>query len=306
MNSSAASFDCTKASTVIEKAICSDTELSKIDEDMSAIYAKVYAINPDIKSSQRDWLKNIKQCGDEPNVVSCLKEAYRIRLSGLNQLTDKNWGWIGFEIVDLVNTVVGQGLVVGKVSSNSPAELSGLKAGDVIYQINGNPIINAQANIGSIVATFATPPGETLSLKIINKNQSSSDLKIKAGVRPNTLTSLEDGAAIKDLPPSEVSTLANQVVDSTPSSAEAISPSEPHPEIDSEPIKSETNTANLNPVEINKTQPEKNNETAPSFIDMTLLLILLLISFAIYFPLKAKLENRKFHRINRLFITGNE
>ena len=94
----AASFDCSKVASVTEKAICSDAELSKLDETMSAVYAKVYAVNPDIKANQRDWVKSTKQCTDASSVVNCLKESYKNRLSGLNQLTNKNRGWVGFEI----------------------------------------------------------------------------------------------------------------------------------------------------------------------------------------------------------------
>ena len=37
----AASFDCAKAVTNIEKMICSDAELSKLDEELSKAYSEV-------------------------------------------------------------------------------------------------------------------------------------------------------------------------------------------------------------------------------------------------------------------------
>ena len=36
----AASFDCGKTSTAVEKMICADAELSKLDEKMAAAYAE--------------------------------------------------------------------------------------------------------------------------------------------------------------------------------------------------------------------------------------------------------------------------
>ena len=191
----AASFDCSRAASVTEKAICSDAELSKLDETMSAVYAKVYAVNPDIKANQRDWVKSTKQCADSPNLVNCLKETYKNRLSGLNQLTNKNRGWVGFEIVDLVKTDQGQGVLVGKVSPKSPAESAGLQTGDIIYQINGNPIGDPQ----SVIAAFSVAAGESLALKYINKNHTNSEVTLKTVSHPGTTDgSVDDGQKQKD------------------------------------------------------------------------------------------------------------
>ena len=201
----AASFDCSKAASVTEKAICSDAELSKLDEAMSAVYAKVYAVNPDVKANQRDWVKSTKQCADLPNVVNCLKESYKNRLSGLNQLTNKNRGWVGFEIVDMVKTDQGQGVLVGKVSPKSPAESAGLQTGDIIYQINGNPIGDPQ----SVIAAFSVAAGESLALKYINKNHTNSEVTLKTVSHPGTTEgSADDGqkqkeeAPVTETPPS--------------------------------------------------------------------------------------------------------
>ena len=190
----AASFDCNKAATATEKAICSDTELSKLDETMGAVYTKVYSINPDIKSSQRDWIKGNRQCSESSNLVNCLKESYKNRLSGLTQLTDENRGWIGFEINGLVNTNQGTGVAVGKISPNSPAQASGLQTGDVVYQINGKPISDPK----SIISAFSVPSGSSLNLKIIS-NGNSKELTIKAGIHPSTQPTQEQHVAQPEL-----------------------------------------------------------------------------------------------------------
>lgn len=75
----AASFDCSKASTETEKAICSDSELSAMDEAMAVIYSN--ALKSDnsatIKNDQRIWLKKIlTPCKGNRE---CIRNAYAAR-----------------------------------------------------------------------------------------------------------------------------------------------------------------------------------------------------------------------------------
>lgn len=80
----AASFDCTKATTLVEKAICSDKQLSELDSLLMQSYKKALANSSDsntLKSEQRTWLINIRnKCQDS----TCLKSAYNNRLAVLN------------------------------------------------------------------------------------------------------------------------------------------------------------------------------------------------------------------------------
>lgn len=79
----AASFDCSKAITKTEKAICSDPTLSKLDEDMAAAYSKALKTSdPDaVKNGQRKWLKEIlAPCLEDK---TCIKETYENRLRQL-------------------------------------------------------------------------------------------------------------------------------------------------------------------------------------------------------------------------------
>jgi len=78
----AASFDCAKVATKVEKLICSDAGLSKLDEDLSTAYktalqASTYADS--IKQQQKLWLKERNNCSDSV----CVKRAYEVRLSAL-------------------------------------------------------------------------------------------------------------------------------------------------------------------------------------------------------------------------------
>ncbi|GEM_PF-558424 len=78
----AASFDCAKASTLVEKAICSDAKLSELDDSLMKAYKKALASSPDasgLKSQQRAWLTVRNKCVD----ASCLNHAYADRLNAL-------------------------------------------------------------------------------------------------------------------------------------------------------------------------------------------------------------------------------
>ena len=75
----AASFDCTKAATKVEKFICSDNQLSKLDEELDSSYKtaiqKANQANT-IRQSQKQWLKQRNNCQD----IECLSSAYEERL----------------------------------------------------------------------------------------------------------------------------------------------------------------------------------------------------------------------------------
>lgn len=81
-----ASFDCAKAGTWVEKAICSNPQLSDLDELLMASYKKALSGASNaatLKTAQKDWLKNSRDgCQD----TACLKQAYTTRLAELNQL----------------------------------------------------------------------------------------------------------------------------------------------------------------------------------------------------------------------------
>lgn len=87
VNVEAASFDCKKATTKIEKMICADAELSKLDEKMAAAYKTamqdVQQSNL-IRQAQKQWLKGRNGCVDS----TCVKQAYEMRLQDLTSLNE--------------------------------------------------------------------------------------------------------------------------------------------------------------------------------------------------------------------------
>lgn len=84
----AASFDCAKASTAVEKTICGDVELSKLDEALVAAYARVLAqatVPNSLRSEQRKWLRDIRDaCPD----AACVKAAYETRIAELAKIAE--------------------------------------------------------------------------------------------------------------------------------------------------------------------------------------------------------------------------
>jgi uncharacterized protein YecT (DUF1311 family) len=87
-----ASFDCFRATAPVERAICSDITLSRLDRDVAQAYGDklsyetVDANKTAIKAEQRAWLTTRNTvCKDQegPGMVSCLTGLYRARLAAL-------------------------------------------------------------------------------------------------------------------------------------------------------------------------------------------------------------------------------
>lgn len=78
-----ASFDCTRAGTRVEKMICADAELSRLDSELGALYGDLRrnagSNEAALKRDQRTWLKERNACTDS----ACLAQAYRERIGQL-------------------------------------------------------------------------------------------------------------------------------------------------------------------------------------------------------------------------------
>jgi uncharacterized protein len=74
----AASFDCGKAASDIEKRICGSTRLSSMDTQLNALYQKLAggADGAAWRDDQRAWLRKRNQCGDS----ACLARVYGERI----------------------------------------------------------------------------------------------------------------------------------------------------------------------------------------------------------------------------------
>jgi tetratricopeptide (TPR) repeat protein len=86
-SSRAASFNCEKADTKIEKMICGDAELSKLDEKLNAAYRTASSDEKQaasIKQAQRQWINDRNNCAD----ADCVKRAYVAQLQTMASSSD--------------------------------------------------------------------------------------------------------------------------------------------------------------------------------------------------------------------------
>ena len=82
----AATFDCDKASTSVEKVICSDTRLTNLDDQLGRRYKDALAASSNsgaLKAEQKAWLSSRNQCKDS----DCIIKAYDDRISVLSAMS---------------------------------------------------------------------------------------------------------------------------------------------------------------------------------------------------------------------------
>ncbi|WP_343685474.1 lysozyme inhibitor LprI family protein [Asticcacaulis sp.] len=82
------SFDCRKASGVIETTICRSSHLSELDARLAFVYKDALAgasasRRVFIQRDQKTWLNGRSDCARRANVTTCLEKAYLARISVL-------------------------------------------------------------------------------------------------------------------------------------------------------------------------------------------------------------------------------
>ena len=88
LTAQAAGFDCAKAGTKVEKLICGDAALSKLDEELNTAYKTALQDEKradSIRQAQKKWMKERSGCQD----AGCVKRVYRMRLVELNSSDGK-------------------------------------------------------------------------------------------------------------------------------------------------------------------------------------------------------------------------
>ncbi|HLX22999.1 MAG TPA: trypsin-like peptidase domain-containing protein [Usitatibacter sp.] len=101
-------------------------------------------------------------------------------------------GWMGIEVADVSPELAEslglkstRGAIVGAIERGSPADKGGLKLGDVIVAIGGQPVANGNATISAIAATA---PGKSVPVRVLRRSQEVSlDVMVgKRRARPRT------------------------------------------------------------------------------------------------------------------------
>lgn len=87
LNTPGHAFDCTRASTDVEKAICADPQLKRLDGQLSDAYAAVKAASSPAEQkmlarSQKRWIAEREYCsGDDKGIGACIAQKTKDRLS---------------------------------------------------------------------------------------------------------------------------------------------------------------------------------------------------------------------------------
>lgn len=82
----AAGFNCKKASHPIEKTICTNPQLSRLDDELNLVFNALMEILQDtqpLKNQQRNWLINIRNKCNDPN---CIRRVYQQRIQDLQEI----------------------------------------------------------------------------------------------------------------------------------------------------------------------------------------------------------------------------
>ncbi|MCC4597209.1 lysozyme inhibitor LprI family protein [Xanthomonas campestris pv. phormiicola] len=85
----AVSFDCAKASSAVERLLCTDPRLDAADEWLARRYAALLAVVPaaqrqGVRSAQQAWLAQRDDCLSQPDPGACLKQRIETRVRALD------------------------------------------------------------------------------------------------------------------------------------------------------------------------------------------------------------------------------
>ena len=101
-------------------------------------------------------------------------------------------GWLGVSVQDVVPEEARgagaapagarRGVLVAGVERNSPANRAGLRQGDLVVAMNGEPISTSRALVRNVAAL---PPGQTMRLTVLREGR-ERELQVQVGRRPAT------------------------------------------------------------------------------------------------------------------------
>jgi serine protease Do len=137
-------------------------------------------------------------------------------------LAAERYGWLGVRIRDLSESEAedlsvklgireGYGVVIAEILKDTPAEISGLRAGDLIVAIDGRPVVETRV-LQRLVG--ATPEGQELRLVVLREGR-RRELRIRVGAMPGEAVAervaAEFGFLVRDTAPDETAASATAV-----------------------------------------------------------------------------------------------
>jgi uncharacterized protein len=158
------SFDCTKATSTDDRAICANDELSSLEKTMNENFKYAMSVGDPgmVRDLARRNLVKRRACKDN---IDCLRFALVAAIRSYHDedtpepkpevaastiLDLPSEGSLGVSVADVSEEVAASlgtkssGALIVKVSENGPAEAAGIKRDDVILKFNGQDITNAQ------------------------------------------------------------------------------------------------------------------------------------------------------------------
>ncbi|HQU63078.1 MAG TPA: trypsin-like peptidase domain-containing protein, partial [Nitrosomonas sp.] len=96
-------------------------------------------------------------------------------------------GWLGVSMQDMTEELADSfklssatGALIAGVLKDGPADRAGIKAGDIMIAIEGEPVLNSSELLNRVAALA---PGATATVTII-RDKKEMEIQIKVGVRP--------------------------------------------------------------------------------------------------------------------------
>ena len=110
--------------------------------------------------------------------------------NSMAQIVEKGYvsrGWMGVEIQELTPQLAesfglkeGKGIIIAGALRDGPADRGGLKPGDIIHKLNGQPVKNSHDALNAIAQTT---PGESITVEG-QRDGKALALKVAVGERP--------------------------------------------------------------------------------------------------------------------------
>jgi uncharacterized protein len=175
VHSYGASFNCAKASVWVEKVICSDPQLSGLDELLMASYKKALSSashESTLKTTQRTWLESVRNaCKD----VACLKQTYTSRLAELNEFVatpSKSLPSPGeyerYDSRQLVVTMSKYQQIQDGMSYQQVVQFIGNPGKQVGGQTEANKVFGGMERIDSALYQWFNPGGSYMEATFLN------------------------------------------------------------------------------------------------------------------------------------------
>ena len=116
-------------------------------------------------------------------------------VAGVQAEPTPRWGWVGVRIRDLseqeMNDISakfglreGFGAMIVEVLKETPAEASGLEAGDVVVAVRGQPVVDTRTLQRYIAAA---PVGEVVPMTVLRGPAGRRPVSVRVGVMPDAV-----------------------------------------------------------------------------------------------------------------------